>query len=263
MEGDARSDGAFEYEEIASFDSDQDSEDEVCGLADAFQQFEARLFQGPSATESKATEDEEANAEEGRFPAYVYMSDQFRDGLMEETIEYHEDLDDDLGENLERRRLSPITAHVEEVLDALTLECFSFTVAPMLTSFYKTMLEKQQQEVRTAREEREAVANRTIEEQLAFKKAQRLKLEQDALEEAARVEALENARQEEELKEAERREILLKQQLDENDEEEIKVKTLAYTHTREWHQPNKKCFSHRGRQLTYLKPVLQQSKVAI
>ncbi|RLN02329.1 hypothetical protein BBO99_00005842 [Phytophthora kernoviae] len=204
MEGDARSDGAFEYEEIASFDSDQDSEDEVCGLADAFQQFEAR-----------------------------------------------------------RRRLSPITAHVEEVLDALTLECFSFTVAPMLTSFYKTMLEKQQQEVRTAREEREAVANRTIEEQLAFKKAQRLKLEQDALEEAARVEALENARQEEELKEAERREILLKQQLDENDEEEIKVKTLAYTHTREWHQPNKKCFSHRGRQLTYLKPVLQQSKVAI
>ncbi|KAG2524210.1 hypothetical protein JM18_005485 [Phytophthora kernoviae] len=261
MEGDARSDGAFEYEEIASFDSDQDSEDEVCGLADAFQQFEARSLPIDSFSKGQVPQ----SLKLPKMKKLTQKKDAFQptDGLMEETIEYHEDLDDDLGENLERRRLSPITAHVEEVLDALTLECFSFTVAPMLTSFYKTMLEKQQQEVRTAREEREAVANRTIEEQLAFKKAQRLKLEQDALEEAARVEALENARQEEELKEAERREILLKQQLDENDEEEIKVKTLAYTHTREWHQPNKKCFSHRGRQLTYLKPVLQQSKVAI
>lgn len=111
------------------------------------------------------------------------------------------------------------------------------------------MLEKQQQTVRTAREEREAAANRTIEEQIAFERAQQLKLEQEALEEAARVEALELQRQEDERKEVEWREQLLKQQLEENDEEEVKIKTLAYSHTREWYQPNKKCFSHRGRQL--------------
>ncbi|KAJ8525729.1 hypothetical protein ON010_g15385 [Phytophthora cinnamomi] len=140
------------------------------------------------------------------------------------------------------------------VYDAQRLSACSWTYssrysAVQLTSFYKAMLEKQQQTVRTAREEREAAANRTIKEQIAFEKAQQLKLEQEVLEEAARVEALEQQRQEEERREVERRELLLKQQLEENDEEEVKIKTLAYSHTREWHQPNKKCFSHRGRQL--------------
>jgi hypothetical protein len=118
-----------------------------------------------------------------------------------------------------------------------------------LTSLYESMLEKQQHSVRTAREDKEAAANRTIEEQLAFETARRLRLEQEAVKEAARIEVLAQQRQEEELKEAERREQLLKQQLEENDEEEVKIKTLAYSHTREWYQPNKKCFSHRGRQL--------------
>ncbi|ETL46728.1 hypothetical protein PPTG_08456 [Phytophthora nicotianae INRA-310] len=176
------------------------------------------------------------------------------DGVMEEALEHDENTDDgeaDLG------NFSPNTSYVEEVLDSLTMDCFSSTVAPMLTSLYKTMLEKQQHRVRSAREEREAAANRTIEEQIAIDKARQLRLEQEALEEAARMEEMERKRQEEERKENERRELLKKQQLEENDEEEVKIKTLAYSHMREWYQPNKKCFSHRGRQLTYLKPVLQ------
>ncbi|KAF4148979.1 hypothetical protein GN958_ATG01743 [Phytophthora infestans] len=176
------------------------------------------------------------------------------DGVMEETLEHDENADD--GES-GSGRFSPHNSHVEEVLDSLTMECFSSTVVPQLTSLYKTMLEKQQQTVRAAREEREAAANRTFEENIAFDKARELRLEQEAVEEAARVEALGKRRQEEERKETERRELFLKQQLEENDEEEVKIKTLAYSHTREWYQPKKKCFLHRGRRLTYLKPVLQ------
>lgn len=67
--------------------------------------------------------------------------------------------------------------------------------------------------------------------------------------EEARQHALVAAIMEAEQRKAERREQLEKERLEENDEEEIKIRTLAYTHTREWFQPNKKCFSHRGRQL--------------
>ncbi|GMF58447.1 unnamed protein product [Phytophthora fragariaefolia] len=153
-------------------------------------------------------------------------------GLMEEVLEQQENTDDELDDEADHRKLSPHNAHVEEVLDALTTECFTST----------TMLEMQQQRARTTREEQEAAANRTIEEQIAFEKARQFQLEQDALEEAARIEALELQRQEGERRDIERRELLLKQQLEENDEEEVKIKTLAYSHTREW---------------TYLKPVLQ------
>ncbi|KAG6613920.1 uncharacterized protein IUM83_10313 [Phytophthora cinnamomi] len=332
-------DGGSVYDEPNAFDYCSDSGDEECGLADAFIQFEAqaekRTLELLTATNQQLFGDGESAAEEGQvaaeagegsFPSYVYMSDQFRlkkppelvhwqqnflylqvtgsklfegesmehiqavptevkavsgeggecellveghscleeptqesravyeeiilcDGLMEETLEHHENTDDEISGEADHGKVSPSNAHVEEVLDGLAKECFSSTVAPLLTSFYKAMLEKQQQTVRTAREEREAAANRTIKEQIAFEKAQQLKLEQEVLEEAARVEALEQQRQEEERREVERRELLLKQQLEENDEEEVKIKTLAYSHTREWHQPNKKCFSHRGRQL--------------
>ncbi|KAE9311868.1 hypothetical protein PF008_g20099 [Phytophthora fragariae] len=352
LESSGSVDGGSEYEDSNAFDCYRGSDEGECGLADAFMQFEAQaekrtsellaatdrqLFQVSQEGEQLAAQEQEgADAEEGSFPAYVYMSDQFQlkkppefghwqksfhylqvtgsrlfdgesmehiqtvpmeakavssevgvdecklrveghsclleptpdsravyeeiilcDGLMEETLEHHEGTDDEMSGEAGNGKLPPYHAHVEEVFDGLTLECFSSTVAPLLTSFYQTMLEKHQQTVRTAREDREAAANRTIEEQVAFDRAQQLKLEQEALEEEARVEALELQRQEEEKKEVERREILLKQQLEENDEEEVKIKTLAYSHTREWYQPNKKCFSHRGRQLTYLKPVLQ------
>ncbi|POM78450.1 Hypothetical protein PHPALM_4014 [Phytophthora palmivora] len=326
-------DESIEYENSNTFDYINDSDEEECGLADAFMQFEAQaekrtqellnttdeqLFRvSEQNTESKTEGEEESH------PSYVYMSDQFRlkkppqfqhwqhnfqylqvtgsrmlvgesmehvqlipmknnelrevngdvkkvqlqvegrkclqeptvdcqdvyeeiilcDGLMEENLDNHEDADDEMHLKSEFERLLPHRAHVEEVLDALTMECFSSTVAPTI------MLEKQQNIVRTARKEREAAANRTIEEQVAFEKARQLQLEQEALKEAARIEALEQQRQEEERKETERREQLLKQQLEENDEEEVKIKTLAYSHTREWYQPNKKCFLHRGRQL--------------
>ncbi|KAG2803133.1 hypothetical protein PC116_g23627 [Phytophthora cactorum] len=319
-------DASSEHDDADGSDYGQDSDEEECGLADAFKQFEAQaekrtqellkatdeqLFHVPLEDPTLASEkDAGKDTEEGSIPTYVYMSDQFRlkkppqfqhwqhnfqymhvtgsrmqegesmehvqllptamkgsesingvyeeiilcDGVMEETLEHDDNTDD--GES-DCGKYSPYTSHVEEVLDSLTLECFSSTVVPMLTSFYKTMLEKQQDFVRAARVEKEAAANRTIEEQIAFEKTRQLRLDQEALEEIARVEELEKRRQEEERKEIERRELLLKQQLEENDEEEVKIKTLAYSHTREWYQPNKQCFSHRGRQLTYLKPVLQ------
>ncbi|KAG3103456.1 hypothetical protein PI124_g19339 [Phytophthora idaei] len=319
-------DASSEHDDADGSDYGQDSDEEECGLADAFKQFEAQaekrtqellkatyaqlfhvLREDPTLASEK---DAGKDAEEGNIPTYVYMSDQFRlkkppqfqhwqhnfqymhvtgsrmqegesmehvqllptamkgsestngvyeeiilcDGVMEETLEHDDNTDD--GES-DCGKYSPYTSHVEEVLDSLTLECFSSTVVPMLTSFYKTMLEKQQDFVRAARVEKEAAANRTIEEQIAFEKTRQLRLDQEALEEIARVEELEKRRQEEERKEIEMRELLMKQQLEENDEEEVKIKTLAYSHTREWYQPNKQCFSHRGRQLTYLKPVLQ------
>ncbi|KAG7390717.1 hypothetical protein PHYPSEUDO_006836 [Phytophthora pseudosyringae] len=345
-------DGGSEYDDANAFGEARDSDEEECGLADAFKQFEAQaekrtlellkatyeqLFHVSQDDEELGDEGEDGkDTEEGSFPAYVYMSDQFRlkkppqfqhwqqnfqylqvtgsrvvagesmehvqlvpmaikrsvgvnndadvvklqvdgaaclqepteasrevyeeiilcDGLMEETLEHDENAHDEVDPESEHGGFSPHTAHVEEVLDVLTMECFSSTVAPALTSLYKIMLEKHQHTVRTARLEREAAANRTVEEQIAFERVRQLRLEQEALDEAARIEALEEHRVEEERKEAERREQLLKQQLEENDEEEVKIKTLAYSHKREWYQPNKKCFSHRGRQLTYLKPVL-------
>ncbi|KAG6953674.1 hypothetical protein JG688_00012715 [Phytophthora aleatoria] len=335
-------DASSEHDDAGCSDYGQDSDEEECGLADAFKQFEAQaekrtqellkatyaqlfhvLREDPTLASEK---DAGKDAEEGSIPTYVYMSDQFRlkkppqfqhwqhnfqymhvtgsrmqegesmehvqllptamkgsesingnvddvklqvegitcleeltavsqgvyeeiilcDGVMEETLEHDDNTDD--GES-DCGKYSPYTSHVEEVLDSLTLECISSTVVPMLTSFYKTMLEKQQDFVRAARVEKDAAANRTIEEQIAFEKTRQLRLDQEALEEIARVEELEKRRQEEERKEIERREQLMKQQLEENDEEEVKIKTLAYSHTREWYQPNKQCFSHRGRQL--------------
>ncbi|KAG1707896.1 hypothetical protein DVH05_024547 [Phytophthora capsici] len=332
---------ASEYDDAGVIEYIDDSDEEGCGLADAFKQFEAQaekrtlellratdeqLFQVSGDT--KPAKDEVKDAEKGNLPAYMYMSDQFRlkkppqfqdwqqnfqylqltgskmqegesmehvqlvpmetkeeeivqvdaediqlqvegyaclqnpvessrgdyeeiilcDGLMEETLEHDENADDEESD-ADYGFCSPHNSRMEEVLDALTMECFSSTVAPMLVSFYKMMLEKQQLSVRIAREEREATANRTVEEQLAIEKAKQLRLDQKAQEEAARIEALEQQRQEEERKAIARREQLLKQQLEEGDEEEVKIKTLAYSHTREWYQPNKKCFSHRGRQL--------------
>ncbi|OWZ21630.1 hypothetical protein PHMEG_0003785 [Phytophthora megakarya] len=353
FEHSASVDGGSKSDDLDACDEIHDSDEEECGLADAFMQFEAQAEKRTLGL-LKATDEQlflvpqrptESNIEEeGNVPAYVYMSDQFRlkkppqfqhwqqnfqylqvagsrmlgeesmehiqlvsmentekgsvngdvddivlrvkgrtclrestaewpdsyeeiilcDGLMEETLEHQEDAGDTLELKSGIGKISPRSAHVEEVLDALTMECFSSTVAPMLTSFYFSstvapmdMLEKQQYIVKTAREEKEAASNRTIQEQVAFEKARQLQMAQEAREEAARIEALELQRQEEERKETERRELLLKQQLEENDEEEVKIKTLAYSHMREWYQPNKKCFSHRGRQLTYLKPVLQ------
>eukprot|EP00644_Phytophthora_capsici_P017722 jgi/Phyca11/11731/fgenesh1_pm.PHYCAscaffold_80_\ len=294
---------ASEYDDAGVIEYIDDSDEEGCGLADAFKQFEAQaekrtlellratdeqLFQVSGDT--KPAKDEVKDAEKGNLPAYMYMSDQFRlkkppqfqdwqqnfrylqltgskmqegesmehvqlvpmetkeEEIVQETLEHDENADDEESD-ADYGFCSPHNSRMEEVLDALTMECFSSTVAPMLVSFYKMMLEKQQLSVRIAREEREATANRTVEEQLAIEKAKQLRLDQKAQEEAARIEALEQQRQEEERKAIARREQLLKQQLEEGDEEEVKIKTLAYSHTREWYQPNKKCFSHRGRQL--------------
>ncbi|KAF1781660.1 hypothetical protein GQ600_21564 [Phytophthora cactorum] len=170
-------DASSEHDDADGSDYGQDSDEEECGLADAFKQFEAQV--GP------------------------------------------------LSLNTPMKGSESINGNVDDVK-------------------LQTMLEKQQDFVRAARVEKEAAANRTIEEQIALEKTRQLRLDQEALEEIARVEELEKRRQEEERKEIERRELLLKQQLEENDEEEVKIKTLAYSHMREWYQPNKQCFSHRG-----------------
>lgn len=100
-----------------------------------------------------------------------------------------------------------------------------------------------------AREAAEAKEREDRERQRALEEQERLLLEQQQAEEAARQEAEERERIEAERLEAERQAVAMEEHVDENDEEEAKIRTLAYTHTREWFQPNKKCYSHRGRQL--------------
>lgn len=111
------------------------------------------------------------------------------------------------------------------------------------------LLERHQHQLRSERLTREAEAQRAVDQQHEYEEACRVEQEQRVIQEAAEEAAHERARQIEAEREAERKALLAKQQLEENDEEEIKIKTLAYSHTREWFQPNKKCFSHRGRQL--------------
>ncbi|TYZ64073.1 hypothetical protein PybrP1_002675 [[Pythium] brassicae (nom. inval.)] len=118
-----------------------------------------------------------------------------------------------------------------------------------MTSFFQTLLETQQRALRAQREEVEAAARRAAEARAAAAHAERLAAELQAIEEAARVAAAARAEAQEAAREAERQELLRRQQREESDGEEIRIRTLAYSHTRDWHQPHKKCFSHRGRQL--------------
>jgi len=114
---------------------------------------------------------------------------------------------------------------------------------------FKTLLLRKQADLRAARELAEANDREEIARQQAAEEETRAMEEQQMAIEEARQHALVVAVMEAEQRKAERREQLEKERLEENDEEEIKIRTLAYTHTREWFQPNKKCFSHRGRQL--------------
>ncbi|RLN20551.1 hypothetical protein BBJ28_00013622 [Nothophytophthora sp. Chile5] len=176
------------------------------------------------------------------------------DGFMEETLAEHTDEDEETDDGCFIDAVSPGAARFDEVVDSLTMECFSSTVVPLVSvppalifgerafawepvlTFYVTALEiKQQRAMQSAREEVEAALIREAEEQIALQQARRLQLEQEVREEVARIEALDKANQPEERREAERRELLLKQQLAKSEAEEEKVKTLA----------------------TYLKPVLQ------
>lgn len=54
---------------------------------------------------------------------------------MEETLEHDEGTDDEMSRDAGTGtgKFTPLHAHVEEVLDELTLECFSSTVAPMVS----------------------------------------------------------------------------------------------------------------------------------
>ncbi|TMW62063.1 hypothetical protein Poli38472_009556 [Pythium oligandrum] len=156
--------------------------------------------------------------------------------------------------------LSPRTSRVEETLGKLTLDCFSSMVAPMAMAIFRRMLEKQQHNLRGAREQHEDATQRAYEETIARKEAERRRQEQEKLERAAYEAAAAKAVEEERIREEARIEELARLQREENDEEEIKIRTLAYSHTREWYQPDKKCFSHRGRKMTYLKPVLDMAK---
>lgn len=118
-----------------------------------------------------------------------------------------------------------------------------------MTSFFQVLLQKQQTMLRMQRESVEYAATQAVEEQLAEEKAARVREELRAAQEAERAVAIMRAEKEEAQREAERQELLRQQQREENDDEEVKIRTLAYSHTREWYQPDKKCFSHRGRQL--------------
>lgn len=124
--------------------------------------------------------------------------------------------------------------------------------ACQLTPVVRVLLEHRQNCLRIAREEREAKIQEEIARQKALEEEARVRECIDmAAEEEFQVQ-LEEALAEGERREVERLAQLEEEERAENDEEEIKIRTLAYTHTREWYQPNKKCFSHRGRQLYVL-----------
>ncbi|GAB9473915.1 hypothetical protein Gpo141_00011059 [Globisporangium polare] len=180
------------------------------------------------------------------------------DGSMEEIIVHDDqsDAENDTGQCSSSGCASPRTTRMLEAVDVLTIDCFSTTVVSLMTSFFQALLQKQQTMLRKQREAVEYAATRTVEEQLAAEQAERVREQLRAVQEAERAAAILKAEKEEAAREAERQELLRQQQREENDDEEVKIRTLAYSHTREWYQPDKKCFSHRGRQLTYLKPVL-------
>lgn len=175
------------------------------------------------------------------------------------------------------QRVSPRASQRSEVVDALTLECFASTVVPLvgtasallgrlphsrslmrrmdiqMTSFVQTLFQTHQTMLRAEREHVETAARRAVEDHIAAEQAAREYEVRQAIEAAERAAALARAAEQEAREEAARQEQLRQQQREENDDEEIKIRTLAYSHTREWYQPNKKCFSHRGRQLYVLK----------
>uniref|UniRef100_K3X1S7 Uncharacterized protein n=1 Tax=Globisporangium ultimum (strain ATCC 200006 / CBS 805.95 / DAOM BR144) TaxID=431595 RepID=K3X1S7_GLOUD len=173
------------------------------------------------------------------------------DGFMEEMLAQdindtpeHWDSDDE--RNQSRRCAScpsPRATRMNEIVDALTFDCFSSTVAPM------TLLQKQQMMLSRQREAVERAARRAVEDRIATEQAERLRQEQLAIEQEELALAVAKAAEEEVIRETERIELARQLQREENDDEEIKIRTLAYSHTREWYQPHKKCFSHRGRQL--------------
>lgn len=125
-----------------------------------------------------------------------------------------------------------------------------------MTSFFETLLRKQQARITLQREAMETAARRAVEDQIAEEQAERIRQAQLAIEQEELAAAAAKAAEEEAIRDAERKEILRQQQREENDDEEVKIRTLAYSHTREWYQPNKKCFSHRGRQLYVLPPLI-------
>ncbi|DAZ98668.1 TPA: hypothetical protein N0F65_008794 [Lagenidium giganteum] len=176
------------------------------------------------------------------------------DGIIEEWIahdandcndDYHNESKDELRDAC----LSPRSSRTEELLSELTLQCVADAPAVLLGEFAKELAGRHQAGLRAQRLAREHAARTAQELALAEEERQRLRQEQEQAELEARALAMLRAREEEERREREQQELLIKQQLEENDEEEIKIRTLAYSHTREWYQPNKKCFSHRGRQL--------------
>ncbi|GMF40765.1 unnamed protein product [Phytophthora lilii] len=109
METSGSADEGSGCENSVTFNYVEDSDEEGGGLADAFMQFEAQSND-----------------------AFVRLLGS--DGLMEEVLEHHDNRADEIDEDLEHGSLSPLNTLVEEVLDGLTMECFSSTVVPQVTS---------------------------------------------------------------------------------------------------------------------------------
>ncbi|KAF1322904.1 hypothetical protein FI667_g10977, partial [Globisporangium splendens] len=163
------------------------------------------------------------------------------DGFMEEilaqdTRDAPEHWDSDEERDQSRRGAScpsPRTTQMNEIVDALTFDCFSSTVAPMVASFFQTLLQKQQLMITRQREAVERATRQAIEDQIAAEQAERLRQEQLAIEQEELAPAIAKAAEEETLREAERIELARQLQREENDDEEVKIRTLAYSHTRE------------------------------
>ncbi|GLE00830.1 hypothetical protein PINS_up009627 [Pythium insidiosum] len=187
------------------------------------------------------------------------------DGEMEEVLEEDHQSEGEEGVAFTYKNssvcLSPRSTRLEEVKDALMIRSFFDLVIPLATSFVEGMFKQRQEDLRASRELQEEKTRQAAAQAKKEEDDRRFQEQQEA-EERARHEAdQQKALEEERIREEERRQELLRQRLEENDEEEIKIRTLAYSHTREWYQPNKKCFKHRGRQLTYLKPVRNTREV--
>jgi hypothetical protein len=148
-----------------------------------------------------------------------------------------------------RACVSPRTSRAEEAMDQLTFEWFAEMVPPLCRTLFETALRKQQLNLRLSREAQEDQVRRAQETLAETKREELRRREQEERERLEFEAAIVQAHEEERLREEARYQALVRQQLEENDEEEIKIRTLAYSHLREWYQPKKKCFSHRGRQL--------------
>lgn len=118
-----------------------------------------------------------------------------------------------------------------------------------MTSFVQILLQTQQRALRAQREAAETAVRQAADARATAERAERLASELQAIEDAACAAAAARAEEEAAARKLERLELLRRQQHEVSDGEEIRIRTLAYSHTRDWHQPNKKCFSHRGRQL--------------